>query len=158
MLVSRKMPAVVQGTGSRSTAQKSLPHRRRRPPEAEDESSLLLSSPVHPSERRSLAIFFSRLVRYVAFSGESGIILHATVATTTAGKPSTRKSSLHGAMGPPSANLVISHARDEANVVASGAASSVRFNGQHFARALPTNQPTLSLPRPAKREFTPYRR
>lgn len=46
----------------------------------------------------------------------------AIVATMTAGKPSRRKSSLHGAMGPFSPSLVMTHAREEAKAVASGAA------------------------------------
>lgn len=46
----------------------------------------------------------------------------AIVATMTAGKPSRRKSSLHGAMGPFSPNLVMAQAREEAKAVASGAA------------------------------------
>lgn len=47
---------------------------------------------------------------------------HAIVATTTAGKPSRRKSNLHGAIGPPSPTLAMTHANEEAKAVASGAA------------------------------------
>lgn len=50
------------------------------------------------------------------------MIRQASVATTTAGKPSRRNRSLHGAIGPVSPSLMISQARDEAKVVASGAA------------------------------------
>lgn len=47
---------------------------------------------------------------------------HAMAATTTEGKPSTRKSRRQGAMGPSWPSLMMSQAREEAKVVASGAA------------------------------------
>lgn len=73
--------------------------------------------------RRSRATRFSRVVRYGAEPGVSGIMDHASVATMTDGKPSMRKRRRQGAMGPYSPNLRMTQAREDANVVASGAAA-----------------------------------
>lgn len=72
--------------------------------------------------RRRRATFFSRLVRYEAVCGESGMTFQAMTETTTEGKPSTRKSSRQGAMGLKSAHLTMTQARVLAKLVARGAA------------------------------------
>lgn len=72
--------------------------------------------------RRRRATFFSRGVRYVAAEGESGIVCQATTATSTLGKPSSRKSNLQEAIGEYFPSLMIAQARVLAKLVASGAA------------------------------------
>ena len=51
------------------------------------------------------------------------MMCQAATAMTTEGKPSSRKSRRHGAIGPDSPSLRMTHAREEAKVVARGAAT-----------------------------------
>lgn len=111
------MAAAIQATGSQKTATRSRPRR----PEA---GFAAAAGPERPSRRRSRATFFSRRVRYDAVWGESGMTCQATTEAMTEGKPSTRKSSRQGAMGPRSANPTMAHARVAAKLVARGAAVS----------------------------------
>ena len=75
---------------------------------------------------RSCATLRSLGVRYRALWGLSGMFRNTKTETMILGKPSTRKSSRHEAMGIPVPILVMTHAKLLANEVASGAAEMKR--------------------------------
>lgn len=132
MLARKNIAAVIQALGSSTTESTSFDLR---PPEpvvvvvVVDDDGAPLELPFRRRDlllswrSRRRATFFSRSVRYDVVSGESGITFQAIVAIMTEGKPSSRNSSRHGAMGPPSATFRMSQASDEAKVVARGAAT-----------------------------------
>src|SRR3569833_2945648 len=142
MLVRKNMAAVIHATGSASTDAAALRSRPPPPPRAVVVVVAVVDGE-HAERRcrpggggvscrsRRTATFFWRRLRNEAVCGESGLRCHAATATSTEGKPSMRKSSRQGAIGLARPTLMMTHARDEAKVVANGAAAAGQQKESH---------------------------